>query len=191
MIAAPDRVGILVQLDPPEDDPTIETVRIWSGPKMLTHRGVDWLPMAGLLIPQLPGDRIGGGYEHGELVISKNLADGTQVPIKVDDLGIHSDQPIHFYYIYSNDGGAWTDAPGQTEWHGIAKGLSVRGDAAVVDMVPILGDIDRAAPKEWSSDARKREVPGDKGMRWMRYDRRAILYRHPGGPTKIEDDYVA
>lgn len=195
-----------VHLEPPVGGGGLaeDEVRIWTGPWPLVWRSANWMPGYGILDVALPGDSIGGGYEHARITVTwpqgEDLADyGHEIP-KVDVAEILADglpvpQPCHIHLLESLDQGrTWMQSPGASDFHGTARGFELAESSAVIDVAPLSGDIDKARRRWWSADDRAKEAQEggfvDNSMRYMRRISTRLLSRFPGGPARYEDDYT-
>lgn len=181
--------------------------RLWTGGIVLSYGDppVEYRPVHGFAEIGLPQDRIGGGYDHGTLVLTWPVPKDGDVIIRefmAGDIGIEPRAPVSIRPITRiPPTGDWRAGPPEQEFHGFAQATEWAPGRLTMDLTPLLGDLDSAQPIIWSADAR-RSRPGstgregedavtlEPGMRFMRRSGKTFLGRFPGGPTQIDDDFV-
>ena len=189
-----------VHLEEPEDPAVIGEAFAWTGGYPLQLGGRTYMPTYGIMDVAPPNDSIGAGYEHARITLSWPRVDQADLDFEIPKtdlsaLGLREGQGCHIYMIESLDGGMTWDFSGPgTDYHGKATGFELAQSSAVIDVTPLLGDIDAAVKEWWSSDDRAKEAATygflDNSMRYMRRIATRLLSRFPSGPRFIEDDYI-
>lgn len=179
--------------------------RLWTGGTDLTYDGQTWMPVHGFIELGLPQDRIGGGYDHGTLALTWPLPEDGDTIIRqfmAGEIGIEPKAPVVIRPIrrIPPDGDWYAGVP-EHEFHGFAQATDWAPGRLVLDLTPLLGDLDSAQPTIWSADARRSRpattgrtgadaVTREPGMRFMRRSGKTFLSRFPGGPADMTDDFL-